>query len=197
MENQIIKNADVESSEINSFVNDLSKENFINEETQDKTKSNPEKKCDQPRTSMDSIKDHSIVYSNTTVPFFDIEYRTILKAILKNFDKEMNELPANKELFLLNKHRHFFERLFGFKFGEHKSILSINNQSLISLDLLYPDAKDEKKIHYSSTSENEIDIPVKGLYFERENRKKSFHVFDHQSSILNDSQAFLVLLSDQ
>lgn len=128
------------------------------------------------------------ILSVTAVPFFDIEYRTVLKIIFKNYDKDLTEVPSNKEFFILNKHIHTFERLFGFKFRENKTMSVINNQSFVGMDLLYPATKDA-----------ELEAPdaphvarETGSYTDMLAVRKSFHVFADPSTILNDDQAFQV-----
>jgi len=138
------------------------------------------------------------VQVQTTLPYFDIEYRTILKIIVKNFDKDLDEVPKNKELLLLNKHIFVFERLFGFKFGENKSLSAITNQSYIGLDIIYPEIKDstdENKLKELQLDKNHS--TKVNFYVERENMKKKFHIFTEPSTVINDAQSFVVSLLDQ
>ena len=154
-------------------------------------------------------KKHQLkIISNTSLPFFDIEYRTILKIILKNFDNEQENAPKNNEIVLLNKNFHIFERIFGFKFDENKSLSAIKNQSFIGLDLIYPELYDEiqnegksktgthtesKKNSGTKSNKNEIGNTLnKSIFLERENKKKSFHAFNEPSTILTDTQSFIV-----
>lgn len=74
--------------------------------------------------------------SVTNVSFFDINYKTILKMIIKN--ENISELSTHSELQLLHQNIELFSQLFGFKFDEHKSINQINNQSLVQLENIYP-----------------------------------------------------------
>lgn len=136
------------------------------------------------------------ILSITAVPFFDIEYRTVLKIIFKNYDKDLTEVPSNKEFFILNKHIHTFERLFGFKFRENKTMSAINNQSFVGTDLLYPETKDSEPealdapqtAHVPRESESYNDMMAV---------RKSFHVFVEDSTILSDDQAFQVTSTAQ
>lgn len=126
--------------------------------------------------------------SNSAIPFFDIEYRTVLKIIFKNFDKELAEVPPNKEFFILNKHIHVFERLFGFKFRDNKSVSAITNQSFVGMDLVYPESKET----VAEPGEPPLPRESGSMYLERQEKKKSFHVFSEESTILTDAQAFEV-----
>ena len=77
--------------------------------------------------------------SITNIPFFDIDYKTLLRIINKNSEGE--SIPANKELQVFHKNLQIFERLFGFKFHS-KSLSEIKNQSLIALDNIYPEIRE-------------------------------------------------------
>lgn len=135
--------------------------------------------------------------SNTNIPFFDIEYRTVLKIIFKNFDKDLKEIPSNKEYFILNKNIHIFERLFGFKFKENKSVSAITNQSFIGLEIIYPEIKEvDRNDMIDADISNPVQIGSSDLYLEKQQQKKSFHVFNEPSTIMNDGQAFVVKLLD-
>lgn len=127
--------------------------------------------------------------SNTSAPYFDIDFRTVLKIIFKNFDKDLTEVPPNKEFYILNKHIHVFERLFGFKFRDNKSLSAINNQSFVGMDMVYPETKEA-----APETHEPIQAGKAGSshYLERLEKKKSFHVFSEPSNLLTDVQAFHV-----
>ena len=104
------------------------------------------------------------ITSLTSIPFFDIEYRTLLKIIFKNFEKEMTEVPSNNEVYILNKNVHLFERLFGFKFTDNKSVSAINNQSFFGIEALFPEIKESEE----PTSENDRSRTSSGnIYLEK------------------------------
>lgn len=127
--------------------------------------------------------------STTSVPFFDVDYRTVLKIILKNFDKDLAEVPPNKEFFILNKHIYILERLFGFKFSENKTLSAINNQSFVGMDMIYPSVRGADLDHGDHSG------PLKegsSKYLEQLERKKSFHVFNEPSTIITDEESFSV-----
>lgn len=127
--------------------------------------------------------------STTCVPFFDVDYRTVLMIILRNFDKDLSEVPPNKEFFILNKHIYVLERLFGFKFTENKTLSAVNNQSFVGMDMIYPSVKEAGPEHADQTA------PAKegsSRYLEQLERKKSFHVFSEPSTIINDEESFSV-----
>lgn len=63
--------------------------------------------------------------SVTNVSFFDIEYKTVLKLIIK--DENIKDLTTHQELQLLHQNIDIFSQLFGFKFDEPKSIDQISN----------------------------------------------------------------------
>lgn len=128
------------------------------------------------------------IQSHTIIPFFDIEYRTVLKIIFRNYDKDLKEVPSNKEFFILNKHIHTFERLFGFKFRENKTLSAINNQSFVGTDLLYPEIKEADGEHTITPAPRESG----SHYAEELEMRKSFQVFQGESTILTDDQAFQV-----
>lgn len=77
--------------------------------------------------------------SSTTIPFFDIDFSTILDIINKN---NQEKIPRNKELQIFHKNLRLFERLFGFNFNNKESLLAINNQSLVTLDNTYPEIRE-------------------------------------------------------
>lgn len=125
--------------------------------------------------------------SLTTIPFYDIEYKTILSVINKN--NEDKKLTSHKELQLLNRNMHLFERFFGFKFAK-KSLIEINNQSLITLDNIYPEIKEFfENPNYS----NLLDIkPEKTL--EKSSistlKKSDFQILSSKSQIITTKKAF-------
>ena len=135
--------------------------------------------------------------TNTSIPFFDIEYRTLLKIIIKNFDKDLNEVPPNKEFYILNKNIHIFERLFGFKFRDNKSISAISNQSYFGLEVLYPNIKEsDNQDSFDLENKNCAATNSGSIYLEKQQQKKSFHVFSEPSTIFTDAQAYIVFWLD-
>lgn len=127
--------------------------------------------------------------SNTSAPFFDIDYRTVLKIIFKNYDKDLTEVPANKEFFILNKHIHVFERLFGFKFRDNKTLSAINNQSYVGMDMVYPETKEATP---ELTEPATLGKEGGNHYLERLEKKKAFRVFGEPSTVLSDPHSFHV-----
>jgi hypothetical protein len=116
--------------------------------------------------------------SNTSVPFFDIDYRTVLKMIVRNYDESMAEVPVNKEVVVLNKNIHLFERLFGFKFKEGGTIASINNQSYIDSTERGNGERTQKSESSKATT-----------FLERQRERDEFRVFAEPSTILSDAQS--------
>lgn len=174
----------------------LLRHRYTNDKKQEMA-NNVAKQIKRMKTDFEKIDMKFRLLSNTSIPFFDIEYRTVLKIIIKNFDKELKEIPSNKEFYILNKNIHIFERLFGFKFNEHKNVSAITNQSFIALDVIYPEIKDNQSNDATDSDRDLLngDEPNQ-IYLQKQQQKKSFHVFSEPSSILNDSQAFVVRLLD-
>ena len=76
--------------------------------------------------------------SGTNIPFFDIEYKTVAKLIGGGEES----ISDQRELQLFHQNLRFFDRIFGFDFEGQRSLLLVNNQSLITLDHVYPQIRD-------------------------------------------------------
>lgn len=146
------------------------------------------KKIEQIKVEL--LKKKEVNKSLTTIPFYDIEYKTILSVINKN--NEDKKLTSHKELQLLNRNMHIFERFFGFKF-EKKSLIEINNQSLITLDNIYPEIKEFfENPNYS----NLLDIDPEETESHKKKssidklKKNDFKILLNKSQIINIEKAF-------
>lgn len=128
--------------------------------------------------------------SSTNIPFFDIEFKTVLEIINKN---SPDKVPRNKELQVFHKNLKLFERLFGFKFGNRQSLLAINNQSLVTVDNIYPEIRE----FYDETDfSNLLDSPTKIKNQDSIDdvmaKNKEFVLLRAKSDIINDKMAFKV-----
>jgi hypothetical protein len=135
--------------------------------------------------------------SITTIPFFDIDYKTILKIITKTIESgEKLNLTSSKELHTIHQNIHFFERLFGFKFQGNYSLNVINNQSHVTLDRIYPEIVDSDNEGKQQLLQGRQMLPPPSMsLFQRTKllRNKDFRILNEPSDLINNSQSFLVL----
>lgn len=138
-------------------------------------------------------KDNSQKYlSSTTIPFFDIDFRSVMEIINKN---NQEKIPRNKELQIFHKNIRLFERLFGFRFGNRQSLLAINNQSLVTLDNIYPEIKEFYDVNDFG---NLLDSPTKIKPLESIDdvmaKNKEFVLLSSKSEIIKKAQGYKVKL---
>ena len=98
-------------------------------------------------------------------------------------------MTAHKELKLLNRNIHLFEWIFGFKF-EHRSLIEINNQSLIPLDNIYPEIWDFYENAKPINLLDEPDIVQKKSTFNTLKENKDFKILTEKSQLINLKNAF-------
>jgi len=128
--------------------------------------------------------------SSTNIPFFDIDFRTVLE-IINKFGQE--KIPRNKELQTFHKNLRLFERLFGFKFGNRQSLLSINNQSLVTLDNIYPEIKEfYDETDFSNLLDSPTKIKPQDTIDDVMQKNKEFILLSEKSEILSENMAFKV-----
>ena len=85
------------------------------------------------------IKNIKNQLSQTNIPYFDINFHSIIKIMTKMNENEILELTQKKEIQIYHQQIEWFERIFGFSFPEsHKFISKINNQSLYTINQLFP-----------------------------------------------------------
>lgn len=134
--------------------------------------------------------------SITNIPFFDIDYRIVLRIMTKSLeDKERMEIPSNKELHIIHQNIHLFERLFGFKFRDNHSIRLINNQSHVTLDRIYPEITDviEEDTTGLLGDEKVSEAPtISPFHRQKLLRNKDFRILSEASDVINNSQSFFV-----
>lgn len=71
------------------------------------------------------------------MPFFDIEFDNIIHLI--NRKKEFTDnLNDKQKVILFNQNLHIFSGVYGFRFGENKSLSGIDNQSFHMLQDIFP-----------------------------------------------------------
>ena len=127
--------------------------------------------------------------SSTTIPFFDIDFRTILNII----DKNHTEIPRNKELQVFHKNLRLFERLFGYKFGNRQSLLAINNQSLVTLDNIYPEIKDfYDENDFTNLLDSSTKVKCQDSIDDVMIKNKEFVLLTEKSEIISNTQAYKV-----
>ena len=130
------------------------------------------------------------ITSSTNIPFFDINYKVMAQLINKDGDQMLSDA---KELQIFHQNLRFFERVFGFNFNNNKSLLMIKNQSLITLDHIYPQIRafnDKKAINTL------LDEPVKkkkeSTIDNIMESSQDFKLLSENSGIINLIQAFKV-----
>ncbi len=140
--------------------------------------------------NFNKIKQKKKMASSTNIPFFDINYKEMAKLINKDGDQILSDA---KELQIFHQNLRFFERVFGFNFNSNKSLLMIKNQSLITLDHVYPQIRDFNDNKAMNTL---LDEPVKK---DKETTidnimesSKDFKLLSENSGIINTVQAFKV-----
>lgn len=130
------------------------------------------------------------ITSSTNIPFFDINYKVMAQLISKDSDHLLSDA---QELQIFHQNLRFFERVFGFNFNNNKSLLMIRNQSLITLDHVYPQIRafnDKRAINtlldepVREKKESTIDNIMES--------SKDFKLLSEKSGIMNTVQAFKI-----
>jgi hypothetical protein len=144
------------------------------------------KKIGEIKIELNKNKESNKCLSLTTIPFYDIEYKTILGILNKN--NENTKLTPHQELQILNRNMHLFERIFGFKFSNN-SLIEINNQSLITLDNIYPEIKEFfENPNYSNLLEITDETETK----KKKRKSDDFQILSTPSDLITTSQAFQI-----
>ena len=128
--------------------------------------------------------------SSTTIPFFDIDFRTVLEIINRN---NQEKIPRNKELQVFHKNLRLFERLFGFRFDNRQSLLAINNQSLVTLDNIYPEIREfYEETDFGNLLDSPTRIKPQDSIDDVMAKNKEFVLLTEKSDIINDKMAYKV-----
>lgn len=123
------------------------------------------------------------IVSGTNIPFFDIEYKTVAK-LIGGDEKSLND---QRELQLFHQNLRFFERIFGFDFEGQRSLLLVNNQSLITLDHVYPQIRD---FHVGVEPGHLLDDSQ--VKEEGQRKSESQKLLTEESGIINNGIAYRV-----
>lgn len=139
-------------------------------------------------------KEHQL--SQTKIPFFDIDFKTMLRIINKD-SKE--QLSAQREVQLLQQNLHLFEKFFGFDFGDQRGLSRITNQSLNSIENVYPSIKaftESPSPDALLLMADPAKAPSVDNYFKaRLLADQGFNILAQKSSIISSTTALLVNLS--
>ena len=133
--------------------------------------------------------------SITNIPFFDIEYRTVLRLITRTLTEEQELAIEDKKLSLFHQNMHIFERLFGFKFHDNKSLTTINNQSYIALENVFPEIKDIVSDEVTGLLQDDketIPTSLSSFNYIKQKRPDNFQLLTQKSAIINSDQSLKV-----
>lgn len=131
------------------------------------------------------------ISSMTNVSFFDIDYKTILDLIIK--ENKVQNLTSHEELQLLHQNISLLSHIFGFKFQSPKTMVQINNQSLIHLENVFPEIKQfQDQANKKNLLEIEENLKKEDSTADKLKKDENFHLMNSTSDIIDIDEGFLI-----